>query len=50
VAAERMLAEEARARSLTLEALRRERQQLYQKWSREAPQGEGAASEVVSTL
>jgi hypothetical protein len=45
VAAERQLAEDARARSMTLEALKKERQQLYLQWSREAPAGADATEE-----
>jgi hypothetical protein len=48
IAAERILAEEARARSMTLQALKKERQELYLKWSREAPAGAGAAEEVFT--
>ena len=46
VAAEQMLAEEARARSVSVGALRRERQELYLKWSRDAPASESATDEV----
>lgn len=43
VAAERLLADEARQRSISIDALRRERQALYRKWSTQAPDGERAA-------
>jgi hypothetical protein len=39
IAAERSLAQEARQRSISLDAVRRERQALYRKWSTQAPQG-----------
>lgn len=43
VAAEQALMDEARQRALPLEAVRRERQELYRKWLLEAPDGERAA-------
>jgi hypothetical protein len=48
IAAERQLAEDARARSMTLQALKKERQELYLQWSREAPVGAGASEEVFT--
>jgi hypothetical protein len=44
VAAEQLLANEARERSMSVEALRQERQALYLKWSREAPESDNAAA------
>ncbi|MGH8184941.1 MAG: N-acetylmuramoyl-L-alanine amidase, partial [Steroidobacteraceae bacterium] len=45
IAAERLFAEQATERSVTVEALRRERQALYRQWSRETPAGESVARE-----
>lgn len=45
VLADRQLAAEARERSMTIDSLRRERQALYQRWSRQAPADPESAAE-----
>jgi N-acetylmuramoyl-L-alanine amidase len=47
VAAEQLLANDARERSMSVDALRRERQELYLKWAREAPESGNAAGESM---
>lgn len=45
LAADRLLAEEARERSMTLEEVRRERQARYKEWSKQAPADSSVARE-----
>jgi N-acetylmuramoyl-L-alanine amidase-like protein len=46
IAAEQLLADEARAKGITLDALRRERQARYRQWAQQAPALENVADEV----
>jgi hypothetical protein len=48
VAAEQLLADEARTKGITLDALKRERQARYQQWVQQAPALENVADEVTT--
>jgi hypothetical protein len=48
VAAEQLLADEARAKGITLEALKRQRQARYDHWVQEAPASENVADETTT--
>jgi hypothetical protein len=49
IAAEQRLLDEAGARSMSVDAFRRERQHLYFQWSREAPGGDSAMDHATQT-
>jgi hypothetical protein len=48
IAAEQLLADEARTKGITLEALKRQRQARYDRWVQEAPASENVADETTT--